>query len=58
MKLKMTGERSIESKLARLAYDLEHDASRIRADYDDKHENLANALKAISRQLGKLSRGL
>lgn len=57
-KVKITGERSIESKLHRLAYELEHDAARIRADHGSEWEGLANALAAISSQLGKLARGL
>lgn len=35
MKVKLRGERSIESKLMRLAYELEHDASRIAVDHPD-----------------------
>jgi hypothetical protein len=55
-KVKLTGERSIESKLSRLAYELEHDAARIRADHGEAQDRLANSLKASSSQLGNLAR--
>lgn len=57
-KVKITGERSIESKLCRLAYELEHDASKIKADYGYEREFLANSIRAISLQLGAIARGL
>lgn len=57
-KIKITGERSLESKLHRLAWELEDDAGRVRASHGDEYESLANALKALSSQLGKLARGL
>ena len=57
-KVKLKGERSIESKLRRLAYELEDDANRIRHDYGREYDSLANALASISSQLGKLGRGL
>lgn len=55
-RIKLRGERSLESKLSRLAYELEHDASRIRADH--KEQGLADAVQSISHHLGNLSRGL
>lgn len=57
-KVKITGKRSIESKLRRLAYELEHDTSKIKADYGDEREFLANSLRDISSQLGAIARGL
>lgn len=54
-RVKLTGERSIESKLHRLAYELESDASRVRADYPDQ-QHLANSIKEISSRLGKVAR--
>lgn len=57
MKVKLRGERSIESKLMRLAYELEHDASRIAVDHPD-HESTSSGLRDISRRLGKLGRSL
>lgn len=57
-KIKITGERSIESKLARLAYELENDAYRIKADYGSDRESLAAGLRSVSSQLGAMARGL
>lgn len=56
-KVKLTGERSIESKLMRLAWELERDASRVREDHPDR-DNLANALADISRRLGRVGRNI
>jgi hypothetical protein len=55
--VKLRGERSIESKLSRLAYELEADAARIHADHPG-HASLALSLKDISSRLGRLSRSL
>lgn len=57
-KVKLTGERSIQSKLHRLAYELEHDASRIAGDYGDACKNLANAVRSISSKCGDVARGM
>lgn len=57
-KVKISGERSIQSKLSRLAYELEFDAMRIRGDHGTKHEYLANGVAAIASQLGKMSRAI
>lgn len=57
-KVKITGERSIESKLQRLAYELGEDAQRVKADHGSDREGLSNALSQISRQLGALRRSL
>ncbi len=57
-KTKLTGERSIQSKLHRLAYELENDASRIRADHGQGQAGLAEAIKAISSTLGSLARSM
>jgi len=56
-KVKLTGDRSIESKLHRLAYELEHDAARISADHPDQ-SYLANSVSEISSRLGKLARSI
>lgn len=56
--VKMTGERSIESKLSRLAYELAYDSCRIRSDYNNRYKTLANSIKVISSQLKKLSRNI
>jgi hypothetical protein len=54
MTVKLTGERSIASKLHRLAYELEHDAARVRT----KREDVADALKQISKRCGALARSM
>lgn len=56
-KVKLTGERSIESKLRRLAYELEADANRIKADHPNQ-DSLSNSVRAISSTLGKLARSI
>lgn len=56
-KVKLTGERSIESKLQRLAYELERDANRIKADHPDQ-DSLANGVRAVSSTLGRLARNI
>lgn len=55
--VKLTGKRSLATKLQRLAYELEHDAARVRADHPGQ-ASVANALTAISSQLGGLGRVL
>lgn len=55
-KTKLTGERSIASKLHRLAYELEHDAKRIKADHGSEMEGIADAIRSISSHLGNLAR--
>ncbi len=55
-KVKLTGERSIESKLHRLAYELEQDANRIKADHGKEY--LANSIREISSRLGKVARAM
>lgn len=55
-KVKLTGKRSIESKLSRLAYEFEEDALRVRVDHNN--DLLADALLAISSQLGKIARAM
>lgn len=57
-KVKLTGDRSIASKLRRLAFELEDDANRLRHDHGKPYDSLANALSSISSQLGNLGRGL
>lgn len=57
-KVKLTGERSIESKLHRLAYELENDAARVKADHGESQAYLSNSLRAISSMLGNLSRNI
>lgn len=56
-KVKITGDRSIKSKLHRLAYELELDGIRVRQDHSDA-QGLADSLQAISSQLGDLARSL
>lgn len=56
-KIKLTGSRSIESKLQRLAYELEADAARVRADHPGQ-DGLANGIQAVSSQLGKMARSI
>lgn len=56
-RLKLTGVRSVESKMHRLAYELEADAARIRADYPAQ-DSLANEIAAIASRLGRVSRSL
>lgn len=57
-KVKLTGERSIESKLRRLAYELENDAARVRADHGEKQAYLANSLRNVSSTLGNVARNI
>lgn len=57
-KVKITGERSIESKLQRLAYELGEDAQRVKADHGSDRGGLAFELSRIARQLGALHRSL
>lgn len=47
-KIKIRGERSLETKLLRLACDMREDARRLRTDYADRG-TLANSLDDISR---------
>lgn len=54
-KVKLKGPRSIASKLHRLAYELEADASRVRADYPGERYT-SDSILAISSSLGKLAR--
>ncbi len=56
-KVKLIGPRSIESKLRRLAYELEADAARIRADHLCEGY-LADTLQDLSSRLGKLGRSI
>lgn len=56
-KVKLTGDRSIESKLQRLAYELEADAARIRGDHPDQ-DGLANGIQAVSSKLGSMARSI
>jgi len=56
-KVKLTGERSIQSKLQRLAFELEADANRIKADHPEQ-DSLSNGVRAISSTLGKMARGM
>lgn len=57
-KVKLTGDRSIESKLHRLAYELEADAARIRADHGASHAALVEGIRAVSSQLGRMARSI
>jgi len=54
--IKLTGERSLQTKLHRLAYELEWDAVRVR-DLGT-HDPVANSLQNLSSDLGKLARYL
>jgi hypothetical protein len=54
-RIKLRGERSIESKLDRLAYELGNDAERLRVDHPNK-ERLIQRLAEVSVTLGVLAR--
>lgn len=56
-KVKITGERSIKSKLHRLAYELENDGRRVLCDHPE-FGNLADTLQWLSKQLGNAARNL
>lgn len=56
-KVKLTGKRSIESKLHRLAYELENDAARIKADHPHQ-VGLYGSVREISRLLGMTARSI
>jgi len=55
-KVKLTGDRSIASKLHRLAYELEYDAKRIRDDHNKDY--LADSIRELSSRCGKLARAM
>lgn len=53
-KIKLTGNRSLKSKLRRMSAELADDAGRVEAGYDTPA--LVSSLADISRQLGALAR--
>lgn len=56
-KIKITGERSIKTKLHRLAYELEHDARRVLCDHPGR-ASLADTLQWLSSKMGDAARRL
>lgn len=56
-KIKLTGVRSLKSKLRRMSSELADDSGRVRADHSN-HMYLADELAVLSRQLGALAKRL
>lgn len=54
-KVKLRGRRSIESKLTRLANELNDDANRIERDHPGQHDGLIYDLIKASRELGMIA---
>lgn len=55
---KITGDRSIQSKLQRLAHELEADSARVWKDYGPEQEYICSALLDVSKRLSDLARRL
>lgn len=58
MAIKITGVRSINTKLRRLEYEFKADAARILRDCPEDHARVADGLQVIARKMGDLARTL